>query len=52
VLLTTSTGLTAIDVEVGSAQPGEAFDLWLNGTSYHSGKRKEQRAVTWQAAGR
>jgi len=31
VLLTTSTGLTAIDVEVGSAQPGEAFDLWLNG---------------------
>src|SRR5262249_49163413 len=31
VLLTTSTGLTAIDVEVGSAQAGEAFDLWLNG---------------------
>ena len=23
-----------------------------DGTSYHSGKRKEQRAVTWQAAGR
>jgi hypothetical protein len=31
VLITTSMGLTAIDVEVGSAQAGEAFDLWLNG---------------------
>jgi hypothetical protein len=31
VSIATSTGLSAIDVEIGSAQPGESFNLYLNG---------------------